>query len=109
MFTKLVSLHFSFTDPYNGVKFTSGDLLSSLHCGCHLLLVLLREKRNHLGTDGIETLGNLSLQGRKRRRRGEGGRVRVGGGEREGGERGRGGEGKGRRKEREREKIIFKS
>lgn len=77
--------------PYDSVKFCGSDLLGPLHSSCHLLLMLLGKERDHLSTDGIETLGYLSLQGEKAGR--EGGRERQWEMRERGREEGREGEG----------------
>lgn len=42
------------THPNNGVKFSHGDLLCSLHCLNHLLLVLHPHTRTHTHTQNID-------------------------------------------------------
>lgn len=45
----------------DGVEFSHGDLLGSLHCLHHLLLMLLREEGDDLGAYRIQALDDLRL------------------------------------------------
>lgn len=49
------------THPQEVVQFPHGHLLGSVHSLEHLLLMLLREERDHLGADCTEALHDLSL------------------------------------------------
>ena len=48
--------------PNNRIEIRHRDLFSTLHSCCHLLLVLLGQKRQHLTNDGWHSLDNFSLQ-----------------------------------------------
>lgn len=49
------------THPDDGVELGHGDLLGALHGRRHLLLVLLRQERQDLRNDRVQTLRDLSL------------------------------------------------
>ena len=48
--------------PNDRVEIRHRDLFSTFHSCCHLLLVLLGQKRQHLTNDGWHSLDNFSLQ-----------------------------------------------
>lgn len=56
---EVLSLELLLSD--DGVEFSHGDLLGSLHCLHHLLLMLLREEGDDLGAYRIQTLDDFRL------------------------------------------------
>jgi hypothetical protein len=47
--------------PNDRIQLCHGDLLGPIHGRRHLLLVLLRQKRQYLSDNGVETLRDLRL------------------------------------------------